>query len=223
MNDRQQNILQYIVEEYISTAQPVSSRAIAGKRKLKTSSATVRNDMAKLEEAQLICQPHTSAGRIPTIAGIQYYIDYQLQPNEMSTAEKNSIKKIFKQAKLRGLAKYAAAYCRGAIIVAQDSSDIYYTGFSYLFSQPEFSNTSMIQSISTAVDNIDSVLPRFFNDTKGADPKIYLGSSNPLGDDCSAIFIARSRQKKRLFGVINPIRTNYPRHIGLLKSISYYL
>lgn len=79
MDDRKLKILAAVVDEYIRTGEPVGSKAIAGKPGIKVSSATIRNDMALLEQLGYLEQPHTSAGRIPTYAGYRLYIE-QLMP-----------------------------------------------------------------------------------------------------------------------------------------------
>lgn len=76
MDYRKQKILEAVVLDYIETAEPVGSRTISKKYNLGVSSATIRNEMADLEEMGLIEQPHTSAGRIPSDAGYRYYVDY---------------------------------------------------------------------------------------------------------------------------------------------------
>lgn len=75
MDERKQKVLQAIILDYIATADPVGSRTIAKKYNLGVSPATVRNEMADLEEMGLIEQPHTSAGRIPSQSGYRYYVD----------------------------------------------------------------------------------------------------------------------------------------------------
>ena len=73
--DRREAILRAIVEGYVSTSEPVGSKALAQHHDLGVSPATIRNDMAALEEDGLIAQPHTSAGRIPTDKGYRYFVD----------------------------------------------------------------------------------------------------------------------------------------------------
>lgn len=79
LTERQRRILQAIVEDYISTAEPVGSRTISRRHIPEASPATIRNDMADLEELGFLEQPHTSAGRIPTDAGYRYYVDEVLE------------------------------------------------------------------------------------------------------------------------------------------------
>src|SRR5690348_18436636 len=73
--DRKLEVLRAIVEDFISTNEPVGSKALADRHNLGVSPATIRNDMAALEEDGLIAQPHTSAGRVPTDAGYRMFVD----------------------------------------------------------------------------------------------------------------------------------------------------
>ncbi len=75
LNDRKKKILQAIIDEYIGTAEPVGSRAISKKKELGLSSATIRNEMADLEDMGYLIQPHTSAGRIPSDEGYKFYVN----------------------------------------------------------------------------------------------------------------------------------------------------
>src|SRR6266540_1994926 len=75
LTPRRERILRHVVEEYVALAQPVPSDLIARKYQGELSPATVRNEMAALEEAGLIAQPHTSAGRIPTDRGYRYFVE----------------------------------------------------------------------------------------------------------------------------------------------------
>ena len=76
LEDRRSEVLRALVEEHIKTGEPVSSRAIVAQARLTVSAATVRNDLAALEEEGLVVQPHTSAGRVPTAAAYRYYVDH---------------------------------------------------------------------------------------------------------------------------------------------------
>ncbi len=75
LNDRKKQILQAIIDEYIGSAEPVGSRAISKKNELGLSSATIRNEMADLEEMGYLIQPHTSAGRVPSDSGYRFYVN----------------------------------------------------------------------------------------------------------------------------------------------------
>ncbi len=87
MDDRATQVLRYIVEDYISTAEPVGSRTISKKMGQALSPATIRNIMADLEEMGFLVQPHTSAGRVPTGIGFRYYIDHLLLRRSLARGE----------------------------------------------------------------------------------------------------------------------------------------
>jgi heat-inducible transcriptional repressor len=90
-DERRLAVLRAIVEDYVATQEPVGSKALVERHSLGVSPATVRNDMAALEEEGLITQPHTSAGRVPTDKGYRLFVDRLTTIKPMSTAEKRAI------------------------------------------------------------------------------------------------------------------------------------
>jgi heat-inducible transcriptional repressor len=91
VEDRRLAVLRAIVEDYVSTEEPVGSKALVDRHQLGVSPATVRNDMAVLEEEGFIMQPHTSAGRVPTDKGYRLFVDKLTTVKPMSAAEKRAI------------------------------------------------------------------------------------------------------------------------------------
>lgn len=91
LSQRSRQILEAIVEDYIATAEPVGSSAVAQRHALALSSATVRNVMSSLEELGLLASPHTSAGRIPTEKGFRFYVDSLVSLRQISHREKRQI------------------------------------------------------------------------------------------------------------------------------------
>lgn len=91
VEDRKLEVLRAIVEDYITTNEPVGSKSLVDRHNLGVSSATIRNDMAALEEEGLIAQPHTSAGRVPTDAGYRLFVDRLTEIKPLSAAEKRAI------------------------------------------------------------------------------------------------------------------------------------
>lgn len=95
LTDRQLLILQVIVDDFIQSAQPVGSRSLSKKEKISFSSATIRNEMADLEELGFIEKTHTSSGRVPSEKGYRYYVDHLLSPNTLNQHDIVTIKSIF--------------------------------------------------------------------------------------------------------------------------------
>ncbi len=92
LDDRKRRILQAIIDDYIDTAEPVGSRTVARKHELGLSSATIRNEMADLEEMGFLAQPHTSAGRIPSDKGYRFYVNELMRERVISAEEAECIK-----------------------------------------------------------------------------------------------------------------------------------
>ncbi len=101
LSARKKDILQAVVTDYIKLAQPVGSRSIARRYQVGLSPATIRNDMADLEEMGYLLQPHTSAGRIPTQKGYRYYVDELMKTADLDESDKYKIKQVFDFEKLR--------------------------------------------------------------------------------------------------------------------------
>src|SRR5919197_4007235 len=96
LTPRRERILKHVIQEYVALAQPVASDLIARKYEGELSAATVRNEMAALEEAGLIAQPHTSAGRVPTDRGYRYFVELLLhEQRELSGAERRTLRQQF--------------------------------------------------------------------------------------------------------------------------------
>src|SRR5574344_2470019 len=87
LDDRKLKILQAIIRNYLETGEPVGSRTISKNPDLNLSSATIRNEMADLEELGYILQPHTSAGRIPSDAGYRLYVDAMMEEKQKEVEE----------------------------------------------------------------------------------------------------------------------------------------
>ncbi|MCR6494088.1 heat-inducible transcriptional repressor HrcA [Cellulomonas sp. P24] len=97
-DDRRLDVLRAIVEDYVVTREPVGSRALVERHSLGVSSATIRNDMAALEEGGYIVQPHTSAGRVPTDRGYRLFVDRLATVKAMSSPEKRAIQSFLEEA-----------------------------------------------------------------------------------------------------------------------------
>jgi heat-inducible transcriptional repressor len=98
VEERKLEVLRAIVEDFIATNEPVGSKAIVDRHHLGVSPATIRNDMAALEDEGLIHQPHTSAGRVPTDAGYRIFVDRITSLKPLSQAERRAIEKFLNNA-----------------------------------------------------------------------------------------------------------------------------
>jgi len=97
LDERKQKILLAIIQDYIATAEPVGSRTISRKYELGVSPATIRNEMADLDEMGFIEQPYTSAGRIPSDKGYRYYVDFLMEKYPLSAEVQQAVRERFKR------------------------------------------------------------------------------------------------------------------------------
>jgi len=97
LDDRKKKILESVIRDYVETAEPVGSRAVVKKHNLKISAATVRNEMADLEEMGYMEQPHTSAGRIPSQMGFRYFVDSIMELQCLTEEEIDTLQKQIKE------------------------------------------------------------------------------------------------------------------------------
>src|SRR5882757_10034335 len=93
LDDRKLDVLRAIVEDYVATQEPVGSKALVERHNLRVSPATVRNDMAVLEEEGYLRQPHTSAGRVPTDKGYRLFVDRLSRIKPLTPAERRAIER----------------------------------------------------------------------------------------------------------------------------------
>lgn len=221
INDRKRIILNTIIKEHIKTGAPVGSEVLVDKYKLDISPATARNEMAALEDEGYIIQPHTSAGRIPTEAAYNLYVENlsekKLTGNEAIIFEKilkNKNEFSFKQA-----AKELAKISNNTVFWAFHRHNLYYTGISNLFSQPEFAQQNLIYDISAIIDRLDEIIDDIFDGIE-YNAQILIGSENHFGNFCSTILVKyKYKDNVGVFGILGPMRMDYEKNLALVKFV----
>jgi len=216
MTERQEQILSAIIEQYAEVASPVGSSLLA--KAFGVSSATVRSEMAELERLGYITQPHTSAGRVPTDKGYRLYV------NSIAGEESKSAGPLVgKERALTARVSHGGVperIIRNAVDtlvelthnlgLATIGNQLYMSGLSNLFGQPEFMNGSQVQEVARLLDNLEPWL----RETAPNEPlSVYIGRENPIGRGagCSLI-ISRFRSPysdRSYVGVLGPTRQSY--------------
>lgn len=226
MTERQMQILSAIIEQYAEVAVPVGSVTLA--KLFNVSSATVRSEMAKLEEYGFIAQPHTSAGRVPTDKGYRFYVN---AINESQASEQPKLDRSTRAIEAR-VQTYGGERADRAIRSAVDSlvelthnlglatigDELYLSGMSNLFSHPEFMDGDHVQAVARLLDNLEPWL-------KEAAPNeplnVYIGSENPIGKQSGATLIISRFQSpysdKSYIGVLGPTRQSYGKVMRLVR------
>lgn len=218
MNERQGQLLRYIVEEYVATASPVGSPVIAEKYFPDLSSATIRNEMVELENIGLINQPYTSAGRIPTVNGLRYYINNYIFDAKLQHRERESLDNLQlteSRESIKNLAKTIAEISGDAVVIGFNPLDVYYTGLSNLFSQSEFNNYNLVCSMSQVIDGLDRVMSKVFHQASDI-PEVMLGDSNPFGDSVATVLVKTNFcNQDLLVGILGLLRMDYKKNVAL--------
>lgn len=223
MDKRKELILNTIIKEHIKTGAPVGSGVLVSKYKLDISPATVRNEMAALENEGYIVQPHTSAGRIPTEEAYKLYLE-NIREKKVSENEADLLKETLYSKDERGFkntAKALANISESAVFWAFHRHNLYYTGISNLLQQPEFapSNTNLIYDVSAVIDRMDEIIDEIFDDVE-ENVQVWLGVENPFGNFCSTIITKyKSGENTGMFGIIAPMRMNYEKNLAIMKFI----
>jgi heat-inducible transcriptional repressor len=214
MTSRQEKILQAIVEQYAEVAAPVGSSLLA--KAFGVSSATVRSEMAELEKLGYIHQPHTSAGRVPTDKGYRFYVN-QLAEGADMPKEHRGQRALTTRVQSAGLPEQTIRSAVDTLVelthnlaLGTIGNQLYMSGLSNLFGQPEFMHPAQVQEVARLLDNIQPWL----NETAPNEPlSVYIGRENPIGRGagCSLI-ISRFRSPfsdRSYIGILGPTRQSY--------------
>ncbi len=227
-DSRQEAILKCIVDEYIRSAEPVGSRMVSELERLDCSPATIRNDMATLEQAGYIAQPHTSAGRVPTEKAYVYYLQHFVEGGRAvkNQESKNRIQKRMKEEEndqgdpMKSLAKTLMGLSGEMALVAVDPRRSFYAGVGNLFEKPDFGELSVVRELSHLLDRFDDVMGEVFERVQ-REPEVMIGSDNPFGKEMSAIMVKCRLPNGQIgiLGLIGPMRMDYEKNIGIIEEV----
>lgn len=228
LGDRQAKVLGAVIREYVKSAEPVGSKTIVDEYDLGVSPATIRNDMMLLEEMGFFASPHTSAGRVPTISGYRYYVHNLLADEELPRQEEDALRDIFgsNQAvdeQLKETAKAVAGFAAESVFVAFHPHATYYTGFRYLFSQPEFRDQAFATEIGKLIDQLDIAVAELYDHVE-REVRVFVGNESPFGSDCSAVAARlRTTTDAYVIGILGPVRMDYDSNVARLTFIQNHL
>jgi heat-inducible transcriptional repressor len=222
MTERQKLILSAIVEQYAEVASPVGSSLMA--RAFDVSSATVRADMAELERLGYIYQPHTSAGRVPTDKGYRFYVN-QLTANTDKPLSLRGERALTARVAGGGLPERTIRNAVDTLVelthnlgMATIGDQLYMSGLSNLFGQPEFMHPGQVQEVARLLDNLE---PWLYEAAPNEPLSVYIGRENPVGRSAGAsLIISRFRSPysdRSYIGVLGPTRQSYRNVMGLVR------
>lgn len=215
MTDRQKKILQAIVEQYAEVASPVGSSLLA--KAFAVSSATIRSEMAELEKKGFISQPHTSAGRIPTDVGYRFYVNELSKSGALKKPKDRVERALAARVAGGGLPEQTIRNAVDTLVelthnlgLATIGEQLYMSGLSNLFGQPEFMHPAQVQQVARLLDNLE---PWLYEAAPNKPLSVYIGHENPIGRSAGAsLVISRFRSPfsdRSYIGVLGPTRQNY--------------
>lgn len=219
MNERQAKLLEAIIEQFIHTALPVGSKRLLETTKLSVSPATIRAEMAALEDEGFLVQPHVSAGRIPTAKGYRMFVrDFlQSQNHEIAVRKKfDTFREHYLQKKdqdhVYDVVSILARMIQNVTFATVPHRDrVYYLGLANVLKQPEFTQDPRLASgvVEVLENNLTELLPELLIDDT---VRCYIGEENILPEIQSCSLIVKRyavRGTEGVLGVLGPQRMDY--------------
>ncbi|HEX7456192.1 MAG TPA: hypothetical protein VF303_01875 [Candidatus Nanoarchaeia archaeon] len=227
LSERKRELLKAIIDEYISTAEPVGSEAIVKKHSLGVSPATVRNEMVALTREGFLFQPHTSAGRTPTPMGLKFYINELMKEQAVPVKDEVEIKenlwdhrfhfhRLLKQA-TKELSEKAGTLA----IVSTEEGDIYHSGGYNILDMPEFVDIDLTKTLLMLADR-NEMLNEVLDRAVINEPVVVL-LGDELGSEyleyCGFVLAPFGSGKKNagVIGVLGPTRMDYPQVVPTVR------
>lgn len=237
LSERQLRLLQLIIDEYVSSAEPVSSKLVEESGIFHLSSATIRSEMNELERQGYLEQPHTSAGRIPTDKAYRLYVNALVKSGkiEPETRLRQKVKTGVSELGRtrdphtinRGLAQLLSELSDQLVITNMDrEQEFFKVGLSSLFSSPEFREIDRIFNVTSVFDEFEQLFDRMMSDMAATVQhaqtiRVFIGSENPIRRIRDESVIVSSYQlpnnRRGTLTMIGPMRMNYGRNIGLVR------
>jgi transcriptional regulator of heat shock response len=228
MDIRQQKILAAIVKEYSETANPVGSKEIMDRYGLRVSSATIRNDMAELERAGYIMQPHKSAGRIPTDRGYRYFINELMRRFELSEKERKMLRE--EVIKLKSVHEQLGrsisnllAQVSGQAAFAMLPNETSATGLSKIIGEPEFTDSKQAKQVAELLENIDDYSSKLVKKSE-VTAEAFVGDESPIPVPKNLSLVVQNVKfrsgKKGVIGIVGPKRMSYAKNLSLLEYLA---
>lgn len=231
MQERQLEILRAIVDEYVATQEPVGSKVIAERHPIGVSPATIRNDMAILEDAGLITQPHTSAGRIPTNTGYRVFVDKLAEIKPLSAAERRAIETFLSHSYDRDdlfirTAKLLAQLTKQvAVIQYPDEDKVVLAGTANLVRGGAQESVASIFPVLEALEEQVVLLHLLADATQSIQVRIGDEQSEKSLQTTSVISLGYGieGQSSGALGVIGPTRMDYALTMATVNAVARYI
>lgn len=218
---RKFDIFQAIVREYQRTAEPVASGTIVSRYDLGVSPATVRNDMAELEEEGFLEQPHTSAGRIPSEQGYRLYVrEFVREKSSPSAQIRRQLAEVFavmeeRERMYRDLVRAVAAMTDETVFASLDGRMNFFGGMSNILRKPELRMVELMTELTSSLDALDEIVGEM-RPQMTSTVEIRIGAENPFGRELSVVMTSAG---SGVVGILGPKRMDYDANVALMRYV----
>jgi transcriptional regulator of heat shock response len=231
MRDRQQQILEYVIELYVKTAEPVSSFDLLEEYELGFSSATIRNELLSLEKEGFLMQPYTSAGRVPTDLGYRYYVNRMKQKEAIlteyahyTTSLLESLKDMREiNLKLKMLLLKISEYSGNVTLGKTSDEVIFEEGMNRFLTQPYFSSLDFVREALADLEEAKERIDDIADLTHTGSYQLYIGEENPISSLRNySVIVGKCRidnDEEGTIVMIGPKSMEYQKNIALIEYI----
>lgn len=220
LDDRKKRILQAIVDYYVNSAEPIASKMIANDYGLELSSATIRNEMAEMEEMGLLEKTHTSSGRIPSDLGYRYYVDDIMNEDSISEEEIAKFLDALNQDDKDALQKVTMALSGAThyTSISKDEDGIFLYGRNNVFDYPEFNDIENLRKFMYMLEEED-FLKGLFSEPYDSEITVKIGKENASEQLQDYGVIVFPYQDKGEIAIIGPKRMDYSKVMGYVRRL----
>lgn len=222
LEEREVNILEVIIRDYIHHACPVSSQRVLECESLPWSPATIRNTMAELEKEGYLSQPHTSAGRVPTQKGYRFFVDNIM---EDTVLPRHFTEKLRRAKELRERIKAIAGGTHLLALGYHGNAHTLVTfGVEQLLQEPEFTDQNRVRQLGTLLDTLSEAIEEYGEEIENKkNILVFIEEENPVREARFASVVATTFDDGAgLLLAIGPSRMNYSLAASVLKSSSLF-
>jgi len=217
IGEREQNILEILVREYIKTAEPVSSEKIARRMKNTLSSASIRNIFSDLTEKGYIEQPHTSGGRVPLTSGYRFFVNRILADGDRSSLLPHEVERLLfahdSEESLRTLQNKIAEHFHLLSYWTRTRP----IGFDEMFHEPEFFDQSYVQEFGTFLDTFERFEEKYSDKIDADSFDIVIGEENQTQSLHHISIVITKTSEGDMFCIAGPMRMRYDCIIDLMR------
>ena len=227
ITERQKVILETVVREYVTSASPVSSQVLEERYDFGICPATIRSEMQKLVQDGFLCQPHTSAGRIPTDKGYRFFVNKILENEKIKTKKVSKVEKVLEKEKedtfklIFHLSRFLAKNSSSLAIIHLLRRELSWKeGWEEILKEPEFEEKDFVSGFSNLLESFEAYID---NINTGSKITIYIGEENPFTRaDSFSIISSRCLfpdNEEGTISLLGPKRMAYKENIDLINSV----